>query len=344
MEAKLFPGHDWTRVDPREAGMDPAGLARADAWIEEVIGDRPYRLVVARGGAIVHERYRGIAPDERLAIASAAKSLFSSMLGIAIAEGRIPSADAPVVDYFPEMMDVPEGRGPKTGRYAYPKDRAITFRQLISNTSGYMKPGEEPGTVFNYQTYGMNVLCHAIARAYGCYDIANPVASPGFGELVQEKIGAPIGARLGNAYTNFKLHPEARLEVFGYYAGIQVSGPDMARLGWLWCNRGRWGDVQVVPEAWMVEAVGVNPDVRAHCHEDLWRYGYGFWTNQEGMLFDGWGIIPREAFAALGAGGHAVIVVPPEELVIALAPGPYQIAGRATPELVRLVLRAITES
>ena len=82
-----FPTDDWVRVPPAEAGMDPAGLERADHWIAEVIGEAPYRLVVARGGAIVYERYSGLAAEERLGIASAAKSVYSTMLGIAIAGG-----------------------------------------------------------------------------------------------------------------------------------------------------------------------------------------------------------------------------------------------------------------
>jgi hypothetical protein len=75
-----FPKDDWVRVHP-------AGLERADHWIAEVIGEAPYRLVVARGGAIVYERYSGLAAEERLGIASAAKSVYSTMLGIAIAGG-----------------------------------------------------------------------------------------------------------------------------------------------------------------------------------------------------------------------------------------------------------------
>lgn len=62
MDTTRFPAVDWARTSPAEAGMDRAGLERADRWIEEVIGDRPYRFVVARGGAIVYERYRASPP------------------------------------------------------------------------------------------------------------------------------------------------------------------------------------------------------------------------------------------------------------------------------------------
>ena len=140
------------------------------------------------------KRRNAFARNTHLPLASAAKSVFSCILGIAIREGKIPSADAKVADFYPEAMDISEGEGPKPGRYAFQKDRAITFRQLISNTSGYMKPGEEPGKVFHYQTYGMNILTHAVAKIYGFYDCQDPEGSPGFKQLVDEKLRIPIGA------------------------------------------------------------------------------------------------------------------------------------------------------
>jgi len=66
-----------------------------------------------------------------------------------------PHLDQLAVDLYPELMNVPQGTGPKKGRYAYPANRGITLRHLICNVSGYMKPGEAPGQVFNYQTYGI---------------------------------------------------------------------------------------------------------------------------------------------------------------------------------------------
>ncbi len=140
---------------------------------EQTIQEAIYRVVIVRSGSVVAEWAHGVAHDKQWGMASAAKSIYSSALAIAIEEGKIGSADDRVVDDYPVMMDVPDGTGPKPGRYAFEKDRAITFRQLISNTSGYMKPGEEPGAVVHYQTFGMNILCHAIATAYGFWDVAD---------------------------------------------------------------------------------------------------------------------------------------------------------------------------
>ncbi len=148
--ATIYPGAHWARISPTEAGFDPERFARIKRWLDDRVENGRYRVVIVRGGRLVAEWNCGIHRGAQLQLASATKSIFSCLLGIAIEEGKLASADAKIVDYYPEAMDVPEGEGPKPGRYALAKDHAMTFRQLISNTSGYMKLGEEPGKVFHY--------------------------------------------------------------------------------------------------------------------------------------------------------------------------------------------------
>ena len=286
-----------------------------------------YRLLVVKSGRL----------------ASSCKSLYSNVLGIAVDQGRIGSVDDLVVDYYPELMEVPAEAGPKPGRYVLPKDRDITFRQLISNTSGYMKPDEQPGRVFHYQTYGMNVLTHAIAKACGLYDAADPEGSPGFKVLVEEHLAAPIGIHPDYTLTNFDLQPSARLEIFGYYCGVWVDAHEAARLGWLWCNGGSWQNKQVVPARWMQESVKVAAAIRANTPRENWRYGSGFWSNEENVLWPG---LPRSGFSACGAGGHHISVFPEDELVIVQLPGPTHRTAdgdvvKANPELLSRVLDAL---
>ncbi len=320
----IFPGEEWERSTPEQAGFDAVRLDAVRQWLNEESmrrDDGRYRVVVVRGGHLIAEWNQGVARHEQLWLASATKSIFSSMLAIAVEEGVIPTADARVVDFYPEMVDVPEGTGPKSGRYAFEKDRAITFRQLISNTSGYMKPGEEPGQVFHYQTYGMNILTHAIAKSYGLYDVAEPERSAGLKELIDSRIRQPIGADWGYYLTNFPLHEKARISIFGYYEGVKSSALDMARLGWLWRHGGRWRRQQVIPEAWLHEATRVAPDIRQHCPEQEWVYGYGFWTNEFGLL---WPSLPHDSYAASGAGRKHIWVCPSLDLVVAQSPGLYE--------------------
>jgi CubicO group peptidase (beta-lactamase class C family) len=337
LTTSVYPGTAWAVVSPAEAGFVPRRLRRAKRWLDRRARRKRYRVVIVRGGRIVAEWNRGVGPDEQVPLASAAKSIFSCILGIAIEEGKIPSADAKIIDYYPEAMDVPPGEGPKPGRYAFEKDRAVTFRQLISNTSGYMKPGEEPGEVFHYQTFGMNILTHAIAKIYGLYDTHDPEGSPGFKQLVDEKLRIPIGATWGYYMSNFDHPPQARIHIFGYYDGVRATALDMARLGWLWCNWGRWDSRQLIPEAWLREATRTAPDIRAHCPKEQWKYGYAFWTNDHGQL---WPSLPRDSYAASGAGSQHIWVCPSQDLVVVQSPGLWEGQAENDTGLLRLVVDA----
>jgi CubicO group peptidase (beta-lactamase class C family) len=317
----VFPGKNWQWAEPRRIEIDPDRLEAARRWHEQRSGDEPFRVVIVRNGWLVAEWKQKTATDVRLNMASATKSLFSSTLGIAIAEGKIGSAEDRAVDYYPEMMNVPDGRGPKPGRSAKPEDRDITFRQLISNTSGYMKPGETPGATFHYQTFGMNVLCHAISKAYGLYDSSNPDRLPGIGQLIEEKIRNPIGGTWTYRYTDFEHPPGALTNIFGHSPRCDAGARDMARMGLLWLHFGRWGSQQVIPDGWMREAARTAPDIQTHCPREQWCYGYAFWTNDHGVL---WPSLPTDSFAASGAGRKHVWVCPSLELVVAQSPGIYE--------------------
>jgi CubicO group peptidase (beta-lactamase class C family) len=340
MSVQVYPLAQWEHVPSHEVGFEPGRLDQAKQWLEDTaaqVENGRYRVVVVRGGRIAAEWSQGVRRDELLGLASAAKSIFSCLLGIAIEEGKLPSADAKVVDYYPEAMDVPEGEGPKPGRYAFPKDHDITFRQLISNTSGYMKPGEAPGKVFHYQTYGMNILTHAIAKIHGLYDISGPEGSPGLKKLVDEKLRIPLGATWDYYLGNFDLHPQARIHIFGYYDGVKATALDMARLGWLWRNWGRWGSRQLVPEAWLREATRVAPDILANCPREQWQYGYAFWTNEYGEL---WPSLPRDSYAASGAGSQHIWVCPSLDLVVVQSPGLWKDQAENDSGLLHLIVDA----
>jgi CubicO group peptidase (beta-lactamase class C family) len=331
-----YPAATWPRLrHAEEAGFDSRALKDAKRWLNGRVGRGRYRVVIIRGGYLVAEWNHGVGRHEQLRLASAAKSIFSCILGIAIERGTIPSADAKVVDYYPEAMDVPEGEGPKPGRYAFEKDRAMTFRQLISNTSGYMKPGEEPGKAFHYQTYGMNILTHAIANLHGFYDIRDPAGSPGLQPLVDAQLRIPIRAMWSYYKMNFST--PGRLPIFGYYDGVQATALDMARLGWLWCNWGSWRDRQLVPETWLRTATQTAPDIRTHCPREQWRYGYGFWTNEHGQL---WPSLPLDSYAASGAGARHIWVCPSLDLVVVQSPGLWQDQVENDTGLLRLVVDA----
>ena len=338
---KSYPTTEWTVTAPSLLGFSTEKLDRARQWMAEKSASRPYRFLVLCNGQIILEVNIGMEPDLQVPIASAAKSVYSNLLGIIVQEGKLDSADDKVVDYYPEMMEVQGGQGPKPGRYAFPKDKNITFRQLIANTSGYMKPEEKPGKVFHYQTYGMNILTHALAKIYGYYNVTDPEGSIGFGQLIKTKLADRIGTNWNYRQTNFDLHHQARLNIFGYYCQIYTTARDLARLGWLWCNNGYWQDQQIVPADWLKNSIRVSADLLTHSSASEWKYGLGFWTNSKGQL---WPNLPKTGFTASGANGHYLTVFPQQGLVVVQNPGPV-ITGNgseaANPDLLELVLNSL---
>tara|TARA_A100001037_G_scaffold259348_1_gene247049 strand:- start:606 stop:1688 length:1083 start_codon:yes stop_codon:yes gene_type:complete len=319
-----WPNKEWESASPEELGIDRYKLAEAGRYQSEIAVDQPYRILIIRHGKIAAEWNFRYDPTIKANQASASKSTFSSVLGIAIQEGVINSENDQVANYYPEMLDVGPGEGPKEGRYVFPENSDITFRQLIGNTSGYMKPGENCGQVFNYQTFGMNILTHAIASAYNLYKTSLPERGGGFGTLTEWKIRDPIGGRWSWTYKNFNMQPEAKLGIFGYMTNYQMTPRDMARLGWLWLKKGNWNGNSIIPSAWIEKATKVSTEILENEPTERHVYGLGFWCNDQAQV---WPSLPLDSFAASGAGNQHIWVCPSLDLVVVQSPGIYPSRG-----------------
>jgi CubicO group peptidase (beta-lactamase class C family) len=323
-QQKIWPGKTWQEAEPEELGFNRDKLTEAGRYQAELAGMKPYRILIARHGKIAAEWKFRTDPIMQAPQASASKSTFSSVLGISIHEGVIKSENDRVADYYPEMLEIAPGEGPKEGRYAFPENDGITFRQLIGNTSGYMKPGEHPGKVFNYQTFGMNILTHAVASAYSLYKTPRPNQGAGFGALTEWKIRNLIDGSWSWEYGNFDMHPEAKLGVFGYFTGYRMTPRDMARMGWLWLNRGHWNGTQIIPATWIDEATTVSKEILENEPVERHVYGLGFWCNDQAQV---WPDLPKDSFAASGAGNQHIWVCPSLDLVVVQSPGTYPSQG-----------------
>jgi len=85
------------------------------------------------------------------------------------------------------------------------------------------------------------------------------------------------------------------------------------------------------------EATQTAPDIRANCPREQWQYGYAFWTNDHGQL---WPSLPRDSYAASGAGSQHVWVCPSLNLVVVQSPGLWQDQAENDTGLLRLVVDA----
>ena len=320
----VFPGNEWDEAEPATLEMDPAKLDAAFEFHGSSAGDAEWHAVVLRGGRLVADRHGNSRPDRRYPMASLCKSVYGSMLGIAIEEGRIGGLDECLVDAYPEIEGAAGKFGPYPdgGRFFSEDDREVTFRHLVTHTGGFMRENEPPGAAWTYDTFGMAAMMHAIAKQYGHYDSADPdpEARRGDGELIAQKLRDPIGASWLWKYTNFPNHPpEAKLNLFGNYVTLRMRGrQDLARLGLLWLANGRWKDRQVIPEVWHRESIRVAEVVKQCAPEEEWKYGRGFWVNEFGRL---WPELPRDSYMAAGFPNHSLWICPSLSMVVAASPG-----------------------
>ena len=84
----IFPDREWTRCPADEVGMSESMIGEVREWILREAGDAPHSAVIVRYGRLVAEWYKDMTADKQHPMASVCKSVFCSMLGIAVAEGR----------------------------------------------------------------------------------------------------------------------------------------------------------------------------------------------------------------------------------------------------------------
>jgi CubicO group peptidase (beta-lactamase class C family) len=214
-------------------------------------------LVVVVDGTLVHERYlHGTTAEDRLLGNSATKSALALVVGRALDTGQLPGLDTTVTEWVPELAD---------SGYA-----TVNLRQLLTMTSGTdwlenlhdpdsaasrmlrrwrlgegglreglteIGPGDPPGTRYNYCTPDSLVLDWVRERATGA-TFAEAVAA--LWSVIEAEQPAVVGldAPIG----------EGGIAMAG--GSLAATARDWARIGTVQID-GRWGDQQVVSQAWV---------------------------------------------------------------------------------------------
>ncbi len=187
----------------------------------------------------------------------------------------------------------------------------------------------KPGSAFNYSNYGLEQLALAMRNLSG------EMVGPYVYDRVLQKIGMPEGIRNNqyrdmpysdNRELNFSDEPgwgvggsegcdaygaDRSESPFGHNTVVgstfRCSARDFARLGYLWLNRGRWGDEQLVPEKWMELA---TRRFRRDDGKTPSPYGYTFWIQDQ--LEN----VPQDLFMSRGHNLNHCYVIPSLNLVV----------------------------
>jgi len=270
-------------------------------------------LLVINNQRIVVEIYRNASNEKTRFISwSMAKSITSTLIGIALSEGKVTSIDDPVTKYLPEM----EGSGYQgvTIRHLLMMRSGVDWVEIykfkeptqlteVYNNSlvGYKyrwcdyaakqsKPKNAPGTVFNYSTLDASVLGCVLERAAGMKGA----------DYMTEKLWKPAGMER-DAYWIMDGPPEVGREFFG--AGFNATLRDYGRFGLMILNGGVADGKQVVPGDWVKQATdGGHEPVAPGAPTG---YQYQWWT------------IPNsKAFMAVGLHHQFIYIDPDTRTVI----------------------------
>jgi CubicO group peptidase (beta-lactamase class C family) len=296
----------WEVASPEEVDISQEALNQVySAFVSE---DRYYNaksLLVVKSGKLVFEAYCRTPKDrDRYGhVQSATKSVTSLLFGIAMTAGYIDSLDQPLYSVIPDKFP-PD-----------PLKRSITLRHLLTMTSGLSfdnddfsleiyadKPGDPvkhilkkplyapPGEKFYYRDADPHLVSYAIQRLTGKSEE----------EWAEERLFGPLGIR------DYYWDSDHTGTTTGAY-GLHLKPRDLAKIGQMVLDHGRWQGRQVVDSSWVAASTQKQVETDHKTEPHVYHYGYYWW------------ILPRwNAFTAWGAGGSFIFVLPEKQMVIVM--------------------------
>jgi CubicO group peptidase (beta-lactamase class C family) len=310
------PGLEWRTAQPADVGLDANRIAAMRDRVAAGQYGNIQGVLVVRYGFLAVEQYVGWSRDQAHTMQSVTKSITSLLYGMQSGGGTSPAdgLDKKVVDIF--------------GRYAPianldQNKQALTMRHLLTMRTGmdfWEQPYEgspldqlnrssgdwtrfildrpmtgTPGTGWAYNSGAAILTCSVLREVSGQAPDA----------FARSALFGPLGITGEHWYTS----PYDRLPHCG--GGLFLRPVDLARIGYLVLRRGRWGDTQVVPSAWIdLSTRPVTRGAPVFFSDYGSGYGYFWWLFPIARGGDDSGII-----AASGAYGQWLFVVPGRDLV-----------------------------
>lgn len=248
-------------------------------------------FMVIRHGKCVAEGYYGPFNEDYLhRMYSCSKSFTSTAIGILAGDGKLNIND-PIINYFPEYAPAE----------VHPYKAAMTIRDLLLMATCYAEgsysfsdpdwvdsffkntPSHPAGTIWHYDTSGTHTLA-ALAEKLSGMKLMDFLYERVFRYMGGSDDMWCIAAPEGNSWGG---------------SGVIARQRDLARLGYLWLNNGRFEGRQLIPEWYVREGSSRQIDnelLGLHGRRDRVGYGYQVWMEPCGG-FSFWGLATQYMLA-----------------------------------------------
>jgi len=296
----------------QDKGMDTEIIEEVTSQIMDGTFQGIHSFMIVKSGAIVHEAYfEDYTKNSLQTVFSITKSVSSALIGIAIDRGLIRGVEDLVLSFFPQyniqdsakqgiqlrhILTLSSGFSWDEKTYPY-SDARNTETQMVS-TNDWMKfvlerpMQRDPGKEWVYNTGSVHLLAGIIKQVYG--DHADVFA--------EQVLFEPLGIQT----YEWNKDPQGHPCTGGTLQGLKLNLRDTAKFGYLFLNRGKWNDVQVVPQSW------VEKSTARHIEPESGReFGYLWWKGQ--YVING---REYQHYYAAGYGGQTIHIAPELDLMI----------------------------
>ena len=298
---EYWPTQGWRTSAPEKQGIDSEKLADILERIKEQNVNIRSVAVIRNGYLVCDARFHPFPQDSWHIIHSCTKSITSALIGIAVDMGLIEGVDTPVLEFFPE----------KTAANLDENKKALTLEHLLTMSSGF-----EARDSYLYNWEGIRKI--RMSRDWVQYMLDLPVTNaPGtkfdysngvsflLSAILQQKAGENalsfaqkyLFGPLGISEVDWPSNPQGITIGWGQ---MRMKPLDMAKIGYLYLNKGIWEGKQVVSSAWVEASTREQVNARTLAE----GYGYQWWVDKAGY------------YMALGYAGQYIVVLPKQNMVV----------------------------
>lgn len=325
------PVREWQRSSLSEAGFKPDTSERIEKAFAAGELKGLHGLVVLRRGKVALEHYfpgadeiwgtdRGVVAfnaSEMHDLRSVTKSIVGLLYGIALSEKLVPEPASALLASFPDYRDLASDPARQRLRiehvlsmtmgtewdealpYSDPRNSEIAMEYAPDRIRFILdRPIQRPpGEAWTYSGGATALLGHLIATGAGI----------SLSEFAKTRLLAPLGVS-GFTWTKGLDGRESAA------SGLRLRPRDLAAIGQLLLDKGRYNERQVVAASWLEQSL----TSRTKTGDGL-DYGYQWYLPRYGT--------PSVRYGAFGNGGQRLLVAPDLDLVAAITAGNYNRPG-----------------